>query len=166
MQIPYFCPSLAPGRVAWEWGELSPERCRIARTNLAAMPLVFYSGRFDDVTVLLSENVLEARRNPRDFKDRISCLIDQENEIPRAMILINAIRDRGWRSIELCSLALHEKVPFKTALEIAGKMRQSIMKSWTLYKLSRTKEISWIQALEIAIAIPDREFRKKALKEI
>src|SRR5215831_2586196 len=51
LQIPYFRPSLTPDRVAWEWEQLPPERCRIVRTNLAAAPLVFYAGRFDAVTV-------------------------------------------------------------------------------------------------------------------
>jgi hypothetical protein len=166
MQIPYFCPSLAPGRVAWEWGQFSRERCRIVRTNLAAMPLVFYSGRFDDVIVLLSEDVLEARRNPRIFNERISSLIIPENGIPRAMILINAIRDRVWKSIELCALALHEKVPFETALKMADKIPHPTWKSWTLNKLALRHGISWIRSLEIAMTIPDRKIRKKTLKRI
>jgi hypothetical protein len=166
MQIPYFCRSLAPGRVAWEWGQLSPERRRIARTNLAAMPLVFYSGRFDDVTVLLSENVLEAMRNPRDYNDRVSCLIHQENEIPRARILINAIQDRERRSLELSGLALREKVPFEMALEMAGKIPHPTWKSWTLCKLAINDGISRIRSLEIAMTIPDEKMRERTLKEI
>lgn len=62
MQIPYFCPDLRSARVAWEWNHLSPEERRIARTNLAATRLVFYSGYFDAVLALFSAHLLGGRR--------------------------------------------------------------------------------------------------------
>jgi hypothetical protein len=166
MQIPDFCPKLTPDRVAREWRQLFPEGCRIARTNLAAMPLVFYSGRFDDVTVLLSEDFLEARSNPRDFNDRVSGLINRENEIPRAMILINAIEDPQWRSVELRALALRTTVPFKTALDMAGKIPDPVWRSLTLSKLARRPGISRKTSFEIAETIPEKTIREKTLEKI